>query len=197
MLFSQHLPPRCRRQRTSSAGKKISSAGNDRLHAGLRGVRKYLPCWFTTGRCSRYARSFARRFLRTQCRGRITYALPGRQNSSSTETTMVPNEMKGDINSTAGREDKSTNSRHIPPLYRTSAFVVVFHRNLLKGGIYLYCKTPKPPDGKLRLLRGLTGLAFTAGFRAVKRAMAKRILDINPELHQRRFRFFHQRPCIP
>ncbi|USD64977.1 class 1 fructose-bisphosphatase [Vibrio sp. SCSIO 43136] len=62
-----------------------------------------------------------------------------------------------------------------------------FHRNLIKGGIYLYPSTQAHPNGKLRLLYECNPIAFLAeqaggeasdGFR--------RILDIEPtELHQR------------
>ncbi|WP_420150277.1 class 1 fructose-bisphosphatase [Spirosoma sp.] len=62
-----------------------------------------------------------------------------------------------------------------------------FHRNLLKGGIYLYPPTKKTPNGKLRLLYEAFPLAFlaeksgclaTSGYQSV--------LDIKPiSLHQR------------
>ncbi|GAB2491548.1 class 1 fructose-bisphosphatase [Algoriphagus taiwanensis] len=67
------------------------------------------------------------------------------------------------------------------------SLVADFHRNLLKGGIYLYPSTQKNPSGKLRLLYEANALALlieqaggaaTDGYR--------RILDIQPEsLHQR------------
>ncbi|GAB3318422.1 class 1 fructose-bisphosphatase [Larkinella ripae] len=67
------------------------------------------------------------------------------------------------------------------------SLVADFHRNLLKGGIYLYPPTPKNPDGKLRLLYECYPLAFIAeraGCRAV--AHAGTILDLVPHsLHQR------------
>ena len=62
-----------------------------------------------------------------------------------------------------------------------------FHRNLLKGGIYLYPPTKKAPSGKLRLLYEGYPLAFLveqAGGAATDGT--RRILDIEPEsLHQR------------
>ncbi|PWJ44320.1 class 1 fructose-bisphosphatase [Sediminitomix flava] len=62
-----------------------------------------------------------------------------------------------------------------------------FHRNLLKGGIYLYPSTEKHPDGKLRLLYECNALAFLveqAGGLATDGK--QRILDIEPRtLHQR------------
>ncbi|MGF1728678.1 class 1 fructose-bisphosphatase [Photobacterium kasasachensis] len=61
------------------------------------------------------------------------------------------------------------------------------HRNLLKGGIYLYPSTAAYPDGKLRLLYECNPMAFImeqAGGKACNGA--ERILDIAPtSLHQR------------
>ncbi len=62
-----------------------------------------------------------------------------------------------------------------------------FHRNLIKGGIYLYPSTTKAPNGKLRLLYEYSPLAFLAE-QAGGMAISNngRILDIQPEeLHQR------------
>jgi fructose-1,6-bisphosphatase I len=62
-----------------------------------------------------------------------------------------------------------------------------FHRNLLKGGIFLYPADTKNENGKLRLLYEANPLAFIveqAGGRASNGD--KRILEIKPEeLHQR------------
>ncbi len=62
-----------------------------------------------------------------------------------------------------------------------------FHRNLLKGGIFLYPGDTKSPNGKLRVLYEANPLAFIveqAGGRAS--TGDKRILDIVPNgLHQR------------
>lgn len=67
------------------------------------------------------------------------------------------------------------------------SFVADFHRNLLKGGIYMYPQSTKSPNGKLRLLYECFPLAFIieqAGGLATDGE--KRILDIIPEtLHQR------------
>lgn len=67
------------------------------------------------------------------------------------------------------------------------SLVADFHRNLLKGGIYLYPATKKNPCGKLRLLYEANALAFIAeqsGALATDGNM--RILDIQPtSLHQR------------
>ena len=63
-----------------------------------------------------------------------------------------------------------------------------FHRNLIKGGIYLYPSTSRHPNGKLRLLYECNPMAFLieqAGGKAIAGA-GRRILDIAPtELHQR------------
>ncbi|MEK6479117.1 class 1 fructose-bisphosphatase [Catalinimonas sp. 4WD22] len=62
-----------------------------------------------------------------------------------------------------------------------------FHRNLLKGGIYLYPATQKNPDGKLRLLYECNALAFIAEQAGGKACNgSERILDIHPQtFHQR------------
>jgi len=63
-----------------------------------------------------------------------------------------------------------------------------FHRNLVKGGIYLYPSTATHPEGKLRLLYECNPMAFLAEQAGGKASDGKeRILDIIPEsLHQRR-----------
>lgn len=62
-----------------------------------------------------------------------------------------------------------------------------FHRNLLKGGIYIYPSTEKAPNGKLRLLyecNPLAMIAEQAGGAATNGS--ERILGLIPtELHQR------------
>jgi fructose-1,6-bisphosphatase I len=67
------------------------------------------------------------------------------------------------------------------------SLVADFHRNLLKGGIYLYPATAQNPEGKLRLLYECYPLAFIAG---VTGCLAfnetEAILNIKPHsLHQR------------
>ncbi len=63
-----------------------------------------------------------------------------------------------------------------------------FHRNLIKGGIYLYPTSSRYPKGKLRLLYECNPMAFLieqAGGKAVANP-GQRILDIEPHtLHQR------------
>ena len=68
------------------------------------------------------------------------------------------------------------------------SLVADFHRNLLKGGIYLYPSTASHPDGKLRLLYECNPMAFLAEQAGGKASDGKeRILDIIPtSLHQRR-----------
>jgi fructose-1,6-bisphosphatase I len=67
------------------------------------------------------------------------------------------------------------------------SLVADFHRNLLKGGIFLYPEDRKNPNGKLRLLYEANPLAFVveqAGGLAT--TGYERILEIQPkELHQR------------
>ncbi len=67
------------------------------------------------------------------------------------------------------------------------SLVADFHRNLLKGGIYLYPATKKNPSGKLRLLYEANALAFIAEQSGALASDGKnRILDIVPKtLHQR------------
>ena len=61
------------------------------------------------------------------------------------------------------------------------------HRNLLKGGIFLYPPGPASPEGKLRLAYECNPIAFLAeqaGGKAIDGQ--NRVLDINPmSLHQR------------
>ena len=62
-----------------------------------------------------------------------------------------------------------------------------FHRNMIKGGIYMYPTSSKSPQGKLRLLYECNPIAFLAEQAGGKATDGyKRILDIKPnELHQR------------
>ncbi len=68
------------------------------------------------------------------------------------------------------------------------SLVADFHRNLLKGGIFIYPKSAGYPSGKLRLLYECNPMAILveqAGGKATD-GRGKRILDIKPtELHQR------------
>ncbi|MFY0627983.1 MAG: class 1 fructose-bisphosphatase [Reichenbachiella sp.] len=62
-----------------------------------------------------------------------------------------------------------------------------FHRNMLKGGIYIYPKTQAQPNGKLRLLYECNALAFIAEQSGqIATNGYERILTLEPtELHQR------------
>ncbi|WP_117882078.1 class 1 fructose-bisphosphatase [Aureibaculum luteum] len=77
--------------------------------------------------------------------------------------------------------DRPYTSRYIGSL------VSDFHRNMIKGGIYIYPTSTKAPKGKLRLLYECNPMAFLAeqaGGKASDGYM--RIMDIKPtELHQR------------
>lgn len=67
------------------------------------------------------------------------------------------------------------------------SLVADFHRNLIKGGIYIYPSTGKAPQGKLRLMYENNPLAFIAEQAGGLATDGKRrILEIQPtELHQR------------
>jgi fructose-1,6-bisphosphatase I len=62
-----------------------------------------------------------------------------------------------------------------------------FHRNLIKGGIFIYPGTRKNPNGKLRLLYECNPVAFIAEQAGGKASDGfNRILDLEPKtLHQR------------
>ncbi|MCB9186953.1 MAG: class 1 fructose-bisphosphatase [Flavobacteriales bacterium] len=82
-------------------------------------------------------------------------------------------------------EDPST-SRPYTSRY-IGSLVADFHRNLIKGGVYIYPTTTSSPNGKLRLLYEANPMAFLieqAG--GVATNGYDRILDIQPtSLHQR------------
>ncbi len=77
--------------------------------------------------------------------------------------------------------DRPYTSRYIGSL------VSDFHRNMIKGGIYIYPNTSKNPTGKLRLLYECNPMAFLAAQADGKASDGfTKILDIQPtELHQR------------
>jgi len=78
-------------------------------------------------------------------------------------------------------EDRPYTSRYIGSL------VSDFHRNMIKGGIYLYPQSSKNPNGKLRLLYECNPIAFLAEQANGKASDGfTRIMDIKPtELHER------------
>lgn len=67
------------------------------------------------------------------------------------------------------------------------SLVADFHRNLIKGGIYIYPATNQSPEGKLRLLYECNPLAMIAEQSGgLATGGTNRILDIQPtKLHQR------------
>ncbi len=78
-------------------------------------------------------------------------------------------------------ENRPYTSRYIGSL------VSDFHRNMIKGGVYLYPTSTKSPKGKLRLLYECNPMAFlTEQANGFASDGYKRILEIKPtELHQR------------
>ena len=78
-------------------------------------------------------------------------------------------------------EDRPYTSRYIGSL------VSDFHRNMIKGGIYIYPSTSQSPNGKLRLLYECNPMALLAEQAGGKCTDGfTRILEIQPtELHQR------------
>ena len=81
----------------------------------------------------------------------------------------------------AEEEDRPYTSRYIGSL------VSDFHRNMIKGGIYMYPKSSKASEGKLRLLYECNPMAFLAEQANGKASNGfTRILELVPtELHQR------------
>lgn len=77
--------------------------------------------------------------------------------------------------------DRPYTSRYIGSL------VSDFHRNMIKGGIYMYPKSSKASNGKLRLLYECNPMAFIAEQANGKASDGtKRIMEIEPtELHER------------
>lgn len=82
-------------------------------------------------------------------------------------------------------DDQSTNRPYVTRYI--GSLVSDFHRNLIRGGIFIYPGTNKNPNGKLRLLYECNPMAYLAeqaGGMATDGL--RRILDIEPEkLHQR------------
>jgi len=78
-------------------------------------------------------------------------------------------------------KDENYTARYIGSL------VADFHRNILKGGIYIYPATAKDKKGKLRLMYECNALAFIAEQAGGKATDGvNRILEIKPkDLHQR------------
>ncbi|WWO99261.1 MAG: class 1 fructose-bisphosphatase [Candidatus Dasytiphilus stammeri] len=83
------------------------------------------------------------------------------------------------------QEDQLT--RRPYSLRYSGSLVADFHRNLLKGGIYLYPNTLNYPQGKLRLMYECNPMALIAEQSGGKASNGThRILDLNPiRIHQR------------
>ncbi len=84
-------------------------------------------------------------------------------------------------------QEKDKESNRPYSLRYIGSLVADFHRNLLKGGIFIYPPTAKAPNGKLRLLYECNPMAFIAEQSGGKAFSHKqRIMDIKPtEIHQR------------
>lgn len=78
-------------------------------------------------------------------------------------------------------KDNNYTARYIGSL------VADFHRNMLKGGIYIYPATAKDPNGKLRLMYECNALSFIAEQAGGIASDGKgRVMEIKPkDLHQR------------
>ncbi|MFT5723833.1 MAG: fructose-1,6-bisphosphatase I [Bacteroidia bacterium] len=78
-------------------------------------------------------------------------------------------------------KDKQMSARYI------GSMVADFHRNLIKGGIFIYPATASSPNGKLRLMYECNPMSFLteqAGGKAT--TGSQRIMEVAPtELHQR------------
>jgi fructose-1,6-bisphosphatase I len=77
--------------------------------------------------------------------------------------------------------DRPYSARYIGSL------IADFHRNLLKGGIFIYPPTAKAPNGKLRLMYECNPMSFIMEQAGGKASTgSQRILEVQPEkLHQR------------
>ena len=84
------------------------------------------------------------------------------------------------------QEEDSETNRPFSARY-IGSLVADFHRNLLKGGVFIYPETATAPNGKLRLLYECNPMAFIAEQADGKATNGDiRIMDIKPEtLHQR------------
>jgi fructose-1,6-bisphosphatase I len=78
------------------------------------------------------------------------------------------------------------------------SMVADVHRNLIKGGVFMYPGTTARPNGKLRLLYECNPFAFIVEIAGGKATDGhRRILDIKPtELHQRTPLFIGSRKMI-
>ncbi|MEQ1734198.1 MAG: class 1 fructose-bisphosphatase [Bacteroidia bacterium] len=93
-------------------------------------------------------------------------------------------------------DDKATNRPY--SLRYIGSLVADFHRNMLKGGIFIYPPTIKSPGGKLRLLYECNPLAFIAEQAGgIATTGFDRIMDMQPEsIHQRTTLFIGSRNMV-
>ncbi|MDW8332914.1 MAG: class 1 fructose-bisphosphatase, partial [Bacteroidia bacterium] len=92
------------------------------------------------------------------------------------------------------RSRAASGESNIKPRY-VGSLVSDFHRNLVKGGIFMYPGTSKNPDGKLRLLYECAPMAFIveqAGGMATNGE--RRLLDVQTDHPHRRTPFFAGSP---
>lgn len=84
------------------------------------------------------------------------------------------------------KENDNTTDRPYSARY-IGSLIADFHRNLLKGGIFIYPPTAKAPSGKLRLMYECNPMAFIMEQAGGKASTgAQRIMEVIPEkLHQR------------
>lgn len=111
------------------------------------------------------------------------------------EASKVFSVNEGNLNRcSAGVKQYIEYCKHIDPATKRpytgryiGSLVADFHRNLIKGGIYLYPATTDAPAGKLRLLYECNPLAFIAEQAGGKASDGRRrIMEIEPtNLHQR------------
>ena len=87
----------------------------------------------------------------------------------------------------SGMQSVVTKLRADHSLRYVGSLVADFHRNLLKGGIFLYPSDTKSPEGKLRLMYEANPLGYVAEQAGGAASNGdQRILDIQPKnLHQR------------
>ena len=93
-------------------------------------------------------------------------------------------------------DDKATNRPY--SLRYIGSLVADLHRNMLKGGIFIYPPTIKAPKGKLRLLYECNPLAFIAEQAGgIATTGFDRIMDMQPEsIHQRTTLFIGSRNMV-
>jgi len=115
--------------------------------------------------------------LRIPERGGIFSVNEGNSRLWSPEIRAYVESLKGEEN---GRKE-AYSARYIGSL------VADFHRNMLKGGIFLYPRDSKSPEGKLRLLFEAAPLAYICEQAGGAASTGEgRVLDVQPtDLHQR------------